>query len=69
MQSPCVKRKKAYLTMNKLGTESRIGNLQELLEVILQHNRKCSLKVHFDGKRFYWDYTIPNVNAEDLVQK
>lgn len=58
----------AYLTEAKQNFDDRVEDLRRLLEAILIRGRKCNLKIHFDGKQFRWDYTAPNVRAEDLIQ-
>jgi len=58
--------KGAYLTEAKQDSDDSMEDLQRLLNAILMHRRKCSLKIHFDGKRFRWDYTITNITAEEL---
>ena len=60
--------KGAYLTEAKQDSDDCMEDLRRLLKAILMRRRKCSLKVHFDGKRFRWDYTAPNISAEDLNQ-
>ena len=58
--------KGAYLTEAKHDSDDRMEDLRRLLKAILMHRRKCSLKVHFDGKRFRWDFTAPDITADDL---
>ncbi|MDP8239592.1 MAG: hypothetical protein P9X24_10930 [Candidatus Hatepunaea meridiana] len=56
----------AYLTEAKQDSDCRMEDLRRLLKAILIRRRKCSLKIHFDGKRFHWDFTAPDITADDL---
>ena len=60
--------KGTYLTEANQDSDDSMEDLRRLLKAILMCRRKCSLKIHFDGKRFRWEYTAPNITAEDLNQ-
>ena len=57
---------RTYLAEAKQDSDDRMEDLRMLLKAILMRRRKCSLKIHFDGKRFRWDFTAPDITAYDL---
>ena len=44
----------------------QLVEVNRILKAIILRRRKCKFILHFDGRRFRWEYTVTGITEKDV---